>query len=103
MKNIANISVYRNGEKIMTNISQKNALKGRSQTIKANEVPITVEPKRHETQSAPDPIPQQGNGLDREAMVAVAAYYRAERRGFNGGDPLADWFEAEAEVDALLH
>nr|WP_305775476.1 DUF2934 domain-containing protein [Ferrovum sp.] len=35
-------------------------------------------------------------------MIAVAAYYRAERRGFNGGDTLADWLEAEAEVDALL-
>ncbi|WP_366912080.1 DUF2934 domain-containing protein, partial [Ferrovum sp.] len=32
----------------------------------------------------------------------VAAYYRAEHRGFNGGDTLADWLEAEAEVDALL-
>ena len=35
-------------------------------------------------------------------MVAVAAYYRAERRGFAAGDPTADWLEAEAEIDQLL-
>lgn len=35
----------------------------------------------------------------RNQMIAEAAYYRAERRGFQGGDPAADWFEAEAEID----
>jgi Ribonuclease G/E len=35
-------------------------------------------------------------------MIAEAAYLRAERRGFNGGDPVADWIEAEAEVGAAL-
>jgi len=34
----------------------------------------------------------------RREMIAVAAYYRAERRGFTPGDPLADWVEAEAEI-----
>jgi hypothetical protein len=38
----------------------------------------------------------------RRQMIAEAAYFRAERRGFRGGDPLKDWFEAEAEVDAQL-
>jgi hypothetical protein len=35
-------------------------------------------------------------------MIAEAAYLRAERRAFNGGDAVRDWCEAEAEVDALL-
>jgi hypothetical protein len=35
-------------------------------------------------------------------MIAEAAYYRAERRGFAGGDALRDWCEAEAEIDARL-
>ncbi len=43
-----------------------------------------------------------GNSLDREGMIAEAAYYLAERRGFDGGDPVADWLEAEAEIDAIL-
>jgi DNA anti-recombination protein RmuC len=38
----------------------------------------------------------------REKMIADAAYFRAEQRGFQGGDPLNDWVEAEAEVDARL-
>lgn len=39
---------------------------------------------------------------ERERMIAEAAYFKAERRGFAGGDPLKDWCEAEAEVDARL-
>lgn len=38
----------------------------------------------------------------REAMIAEAAYYRAENRGFIGGDPAADWLSAEVEIDAWL-
>lgn len=39
---------------------------------------------------------------ERIRMISEAAYYRAEQRGFRGGDPERDWLEAEAEVDALL-
>jgi hypothetical protein len=35
-------------------------------------------------------------------MIAEVAYFRAEARGFEGGDPVRDWLEAEAEVDAVL-
>ncbi len=38
----------------------------------------------------------------RRQMVSEAAYFLAERHGFNGGDPVADWLQAEAEVDAAL-
>lgn len=31
-------------------------------------------------------------------MVATAAYFRAESRGFEGGSPEDDWYEAEAEL-----
>jgi len=33
-----------------------------------------------------------------QRMVAEAAYFRAERRGFIGGSPEQDWFEAEVEL-----
>jgi enoyl-CoA hydratase/carnithine racemase len=36
---------------------------------------------------------------DRHRAIAVAAYYRAERRGFLAGGDLADWLAAEREVD----
>lgn len=39
---------------------------------------------------------------ERASMIAVAAYYKAEQRGFSEGDPQRDWWEAEREIDALL-
>lgn len=36
-------------------------------------------------------------------QVADAAYFHAEHRGFIGGDPVADWLTAEAEIDAALN
>lgn len=39
---------------------------------------------------------------ERWRMVAEAAYYIAQRRGFVGGDANADWAQAEAEVEARL-
>lgn len=38
----------------------------------------------------------------RHQMIATAAYYRAERRGFDGSDPNIDWCKAEIEVDRML-
>lgn len=39
---------------------------------------------------------------ERQRLIAETAYLKAERRGFKGNDPRRDWFEAEAEVDAML-
>lgn len=36
-----------------------------------------------------------------QRRVAEAAYFRAERRGFVGGTPEQDWFEAEEELRRL--
>ncbi len=38
----------------------------------------------------------------RASMIAEAAYFKAEKRGFAGGDPVEDWLSAESEVNALL-
>ncbi len=38
----------------------------------------------------------------RRAMIAEAAYLRAERRGFAPGCEEDDWLSAEKDVDALL-
>jgi len=35
-------------------------------------------------------------------LVAIAAYYRAERRGFAPGGEVEDWLEAEREVEAQV-
>jgi hypothetical protein len=38
----------------------------------------------------------------RQALIAEAAYFRAERRGFAAGHELEDWSAAEEEVDQRL-
>ena len=65
-------------------------------------------PKRKAQTRARSTAPGATNGetalsLDeRRRMIELAAYLRAERRGFAGGTPEQDWFEAEAEVDRML-
>jgi len=38
----------------------------------------------------------------RETMIREAAYFRAEQRAFAPGNELADWCDAEREIDAAL-
>lgn len=35
------------------------------------------------------------------AVIATAAYYRAQARGFEPGNELQDWLEAEQEVNPV--
>lgn len=35
-------------------------------------------------------------------MIAEAAYFLAEQRGFEQGDPEADWLCAESQIDKML-
>ena len=44
---------------------------------------------------------QQVSAEERYRMIKEAAYFLAEKEGFNG-DPWKCWLVAEAEVDALL-
>lgn len=39
---------------------------------------------------------------ERYRMIAEAAYFRAERRGFAAGGELDDWVRAESEIDRLM-
>lgn len=38
----------------------------------------------------------------RRQMIAEAAYFRAQRRGFAPGAEVEDWLESEAEIEELL-
>ena len=52
------------------------------------------------TGSQPCKLPLAWPGLDdRQKRIELAAYYRAERRGFTPGHELEDWLEAESEVE----
>ena len=40
--------------------------------------------------------------LERHHLIEVAAYYVAERRGFQEGCCHDDWLQAEREIDAMI-
>jgi Protein of unknown function (DUF2934) len=49
------------------------------------------------------PVPRTPlSEAERRELIAVGAYLRAERRGFQPGHEEEDWLAAEAEVDGLL-
>jgi hypothetical protein len=50
-----------------------------------------------------DPAPVRFVEPERRAsLIAEAAFFRAEKRGFSPGHEMEDWLAAESEVDALL-
>lgn len=51
---------------------------------------------RSSTAKSPSKISRE----ERLRMIEQAAYFRAEQRGFSGGDEMQDWLDAEAEVNA---
>lgn len=40
---------------------------------------------------------------DRREMIATAAYFRAEKRGFEPGHELEDWYAAENDIAEAQH
>ena len=41
--------------------------------------------------------------INLDAMIAEAAYYKAEKRGFYPGNDIRDWLEAKSEIIALVY
>ncbi len=61
--------------------------------------PAVAQPFLHDV---PPVGPAFEQGPDRTAMIAEAAYLRAERRHFAPGRELEDWLTAEREIDSAL-
>ena len=61
-----------------------------------------AEDLREEAEQVRERGDRQGSAQAHEHMIAVAAYYRAQRRDFEPGHELEDWLEAEAEMNARL-
>lgn len=57
-----------------------------------------VKPTLSHPSTSSEALPQDA----RKQMIAEAAYYLAEHRGFVGGSPLADWYAAEAQINTTL-
>ncbi len=72
--------------------------KRRSSAAK-NDEPAAPRTMRHGQLPQPDHVlpPEELSG-----MIAEAAYYRAERRGFHEGYEIEDWLAAEAEIMARM-
>lgn len=47
--------------------------------------------------------PTYGLSLDIKAMIAEAAYYKAEKRAFKPGNELRDWLEAKREIIGMVY
>ena len=47
-------------------------------------------------------IDESANTAARNELIRLAAYYRAQNRGFVSGGELSDWLAAETEVDLSL-
>ena len=58
---------------------------------------------RVEASDSPGDEKQTVSPGERWVLIAEKAYSRAQKRGFVGGDPINDWWEAEREVDARYH
>lgn len=71
--------------------------KASKSTVKQAAPPVTT-PRRRNAGKRPGLV----SADDRQRFIAEAAYFRSEKRGFIEGSELADWIEAEAEIDALL-
>lgn len=69
------------------NVAQKTAAK-KTMTLKAG-----VAKKK--------PVPVC-TSAERYQMIATAAYFIAESRGFKGGSPEQDWFDAAARIDSKI-
>ena len=53
----------------------------------------SAEPQTASAKTAPE---------QRQQLIAQAAYFIAERRGFAPGNELEDWLRAEAEIEACM-
>jgi len=77
-------------------------------TRRTDQIPATADTrprsqaKAARTTQAKAPQRAAVSADDRRAMIAEAAYLRAERRAFEPGHETEDWLAAEVEVDALL-
>ena len=69
---------------------RKTAAKAATKKVPSGK-PATAQRPRKAAPSVP---------ADRESLVRMAAYLRAERRGFAPGYEIEDWLAAEAEVSA---
>ena len=81
-------------------MSQKSNISGRSKSTDLADA-IGSKTVRKARRVSSKNLKNIDRAEDRKERIAVAAYYKAEKRGFKNGDETQDWLEAEATVDRL--
>lgn len=81
-------------------MANKHNSAGRSEPTKVSGV-IVNKAVENFKEGSPKKIRSEANKADRQQRIATAAYYRAEQRGFNSGNEMQDWLEAESEIDRV--
>lgn len=83
--------------------SGKTPSKKTKATPKMTDRGVTVAVTSKQVKAKKRPVPHPGiSAQERQMLVAQAAYFRAEKRGFAPGGELQDWIEAEAELLRLI-
>jgi len=84
-------------------VTQTRAHKGKAspKTTSARSPMVAPKPSKGNSQSCPAAVPSI-SAEERQNLIACAAYFRAEKRGFSPGCELQDWYEAEMEVTKLI-
>lgn len=78
-------------------------VKGRSSTKKSTaRKKSAAKTTKSKTTSKSTKASPSVSAEQREQMIRDAAYFRAESRGFVGGNPEQDWLDAEVEIDKLV-
>ena len=90
------------GKRVAT---RKTASNGATKKVAKKAVTRKAAPKKKvarkgAARSSPHPVSLTLEDL--RHMIATAAYYKAEARGFQPGHEQRDWLDAEAEMNALL-
>jgi hypothetical protein len=80
-------------------INQEMTMKAKIETASKPKSggPAQRAPESNDSNAAP-----ANDAISREQFIAVAAYFRAEQRGFTPGNEMSDWLDAEADVENML-
>ncbi|MEW6562022.1 MAG: DUF2934 domain-containing protein [Pseudomonadota bacterium] len=71
-----------------------------STTTKSADKPVAAKATRARKTTAKK---KSASPEERYQMICTAAYFIAEKRGFEGGYEMNDWIAAEAQIDATLN
>lgn len=79
-------------------VHQEKKMKTRSES--ASKTKGNGSARQARVSQQPDSSPANDD-CPREQMIAEAAYFHAERRGFTPGNEMSDWLQAEADVEGV--